>query len=369
MSDGSAAVVLFNRSSSAATITSGASEIGLGGSSSYALKDLWSGATSATSGAISASVPSHGAVMYRVTRGGSLAAPLGSGTHQVSDLAWLASANGWGPVERDRSNGEQAAGDGRTLTIGSTTYSKGLGVHADSAVHVWLGGSCSRFTAKVGVDAEAGSGRGSVRFAVYGDGRLLAYSDVKSGGQAATGLGVPTAGVKALELRVTDARDGVNYDHADWADAQVVCAATGTGRYVSDATWTSSANGWGPAERDQSNGEQPSGDGGVLSVAGVNYPKGVGGHAASDIALSVSGCERFVAVAGLDAETGGRGSVSFQVTADGATLYSSGTVTSGTAVVIDVDITGRSQLHLVVGNGGDTVDYDHADWAAPTLLC
>ncbi|MGH3714863.1 MAG: NPCBM/NEW2 domain-containing protein [Micromonosporaceae bacterium] len=307
--------------------------------------------------------------MYRVSRSGTLAAPRAAGTYQVSDLGWLASSNGWGPVEKDRSNGESAAGDGRTLTIGSTTYPKGLGVHADSAVHLWLGGSCRRFTARVGVDAEAGSGRGTVRFQVYGDGRLLAYSDVKTGGQAATALAVPTAGVKALELRVTAARDGINYDHADWADAQLVCGTAGTARYVSDTTWTSATNGWGPAERDQSNGEAAGGDGGTLSVAGVNYPKGVGAHAASDIAVSATGCERLVAVAGIDAETGGRGSVSFQVVADGTTIYSSGTLVPGTAAVIDLDVTGRSQLRLVVGNGADNIDFDHADWASAQLVC
>ncbi len=369
MSDGSVAVVLLNRGGSGTTITTSAAEVGLGGSSSYSLKDLWSGATVTSAGTISASVAAHGVVMYRVSRGGSLSVPPAAGTHQISDLSWLTSSNGWGPVERDRSNAEQPAGDGRTLSIGATTYAKGLGAHADSAVHVWLGGACRRLAAKVGVDDEVGSGRGTVRFAVYGDGRLLAYSDVKTGGQAATTLAVPTAGVKTLELRVTDARDGINYDHADWADAQVVCGGTAAGGYVSDRSWTSSSNGWGPAERDQSNGERPAGDGGVIAVAGAFYPKGVGTHAASDIAIPVSGCTRFVAVAGVDAETGGRGSVVFRIVGDSTTLYTTPTVTSGTPVTIDVDVTGRSQLHLVILDDGDGLSYDHADWAAASLLC
>jgi hypothetical protein len=46
-----------------------ASAIGLGGSSSYSLKDLWSKSSRTTTGAISASVPSHGTVVYRVARG------------------------------------------------------------------------------------------------------------------------------------------------------------------------------------------------------------------------------------------------------------------------------------------------------------
>ncbi|WP_222853583.1 NPCBM/NEW2 domain-containing protein [Fodinicola acaciae] len=369
MSDGSVAVVLFNRTAAAATVTTSAAAVGLGGSTAYGLKDLWSGATSTTNGGISATVPSHGVVMYRVSRAGTAQAALGAGSYQVSDLTWLDSSNGWGPVERDRSNGEQAAGDGRGLSIGGTAYARGLGAHADSAVHLWLGGSCTRFSSFVGIDDEVGAGKGAVRFAVYGDGQLLAYSDLKSGGQPATALNVPTAGVKALELRVTDGRDTIDDDHADWANAQVVCSATGTGSYVSDRTWSSAANGFGPAERDQSNGEQPAGDGNVQDIAGAFYPKGVGAHPDSDIAFAAGGCKRLVAVGGVDAENAGRGSVTLSVVGDSTTLYTSPTVTAGAPVVIDVDITGRTTVHLVVGNAGDGPDYDHADWGDVSLVC
>jgi alpha-galactosidase len=43
-------------------------------------------------------------------------------------------------------------------------------------------------------------------------------------------------------------------------------------------------------------------------------------------------------------------------------------VASG-AVPIDLDVTGRGALRLVVGDGGNGVDYDHADWADARLLC
>ena len=46
-------------------------------------------------------------------------------THAVSDLPFLSATNGWGPVERDTSNGEQAAGDGRPITINGVQYAKG----------------------------------------------------------------------------------------------------------------------------------------------------------------------------------------------------------------------------------------------------
>jgi len=372
MSDGSAAVVLFNRTASAATVSTSAAEIGLGGSSSYNLRNLWTTTNSTTTGAISASVPSHGAVMYRVSRAGTLAAPPAAGTHQVGDMAWLASSNGWGPAERNMSNGEQAAGDGRTLTINGNTYARGIGVHADSAVHIYLGRSCPLFTAFVGTDDEVTSADASQRFQVYGDGKLLAYSVIKRAADGPSRMTVATGGYSTLELRVTDARNnGINYDHADWGAATLTCTAPGSGSHVSDRTWTTSSNGWGPVERNQSNGEQPAGDGSVASTGGVLYVKAVGAHAASNVELSVSGCERFTASAGIDGEvTNSAASVVFSVIADGTTLYTSPTVTVASGpVTVDLNITGRTILRLVVGNAGNGINYDHATWADARLLC
>ena len=72
LANGDVAVALFNETAATATIGTTASAVGLGGASSYTLKDLWSKATTTTSGALSASVPSHGTVMYRVTKGGTV---------------------------------------------------------------------------------------------------------------------------------------------------------------------------------------------------------------------------------------------------------------------------------------------------------
>ncbi|MFG2001948.1 CBM35 domain-containing protein [Spirillospora sp. NPDC048911] len=70
LANGDRAVALSNETTSAATIGTTAAAIGLGGSASYTLKDLWSKATRSTTGAISASVPGHGTVLYRVSRNG-----------------------------------------------------------------------------------------------------------------------------------------------------------------------------------------------------------------------------------------------------------------------------------------------------------
>ena len=140
--------------------------------------------------------------------------------------------------------------------------------------------------------------------------------------------------------------------------------------YLSDLTWTSSTNGWGPVEKDRSNGEQGAGDGKPITLNTVVYPKGLGTHAASDVRYAISGCTSFQTDIGLDDEVGPNGSVVFQVYLDGTIAYDSGTMTGSTATkTINLDVTGKSELRLVVTNGGDTVDYDHADWANARITC
>jgi alpha-galactosidase len=66
LANGDVAVVLFNENSTTATISTSASAVGKSGASNYTLTDLWTGAVRTISSTISASVPGHGAVMYRV---------------------------------------------------------------------------------------------------------------------------------------------------------------------------------------------------------------------------------------------------------------------------------------------------------------
>jgi hypothetical protein len=150
-------------------------------------------------------------------------APPPSGTVAVSDLPFLSATNGWGPVERDTSNGETAAGDGRPITIAGRTYAKGLGTNSISDVQVYLGGKCTRFTADVGVDDEQ-NGAGTVTFQVLADGRSLVTTPVLLGHQAATAIDVDVTGAQALELVVGDGGDGNGNDHGDWAVPTLTCS-------------------------------------------------------------------------------------------------------------------------------------------------
>ncbi|SDK07815.1 NPCBM-associated, NEW3 domain of alpha-galactosidase [Lentzea albidocapillata subsp. violacea] len=141
---------------------------------------------------------------------------------QVSDLPFMSETNGWGPVERDRSNGENTGGDGAALSIGGVTYAKGLGTHAPSEVSVYLGRGCERLAAKIGLDDETEQ-PGSVAFQVFGDDKPLYDSGVIRGKGAAVPIDVDVSNVRMLSLRVTDGGDGRNFDHADWAEAALTC--------------------------------------------------------------------------------------------------------------------------------------------------
>jgi beta-galactosidase GanA len=146
-----------------------------------------------------------------------------AGQNQVSDLPWLGSINGWGPVERDLSVGEQAAGDGHPITINGTMYAKGLGTNAVSDVAVYLDGTCSRFTATVGMDDEKGN-TGTVTFSVVLDGKTLITTPTVTGSTPAISIDVPVTGGQVVDLIVGDAGDGNGNDHGDWANPVLTCS-------------------------------------------------------------------------------------------------------------------------------------------------
>ncbi|QJR16030.1 PQQ-dependent sugar dehydrogenase [Usitatibacter palustris] len=129
--------------------------------------------------------------------------------------------NGWGPFEKDRSNGEQGAADGRPMVIGGIPFNKGLGVHAPSDIRFNLGGTCSGvFVSDVGLDDEVGD-NGSVVFQVYLDNVIAYDSGLMRGSEGRKSLSVSVAGKTELRLVVTDGGDGNGYDHADWGAGRI----------------------------------------------------------------------------------------------------------------------------------------------------
>ncbi|MEV5954755.1 beta-galactosidase [Streptomyces sp. NPDC051987] len=152
--------------------------------------------------------------------------PLTAGEHHISDLPFQSSSNGWGPVERDQSNGENGQGDGLPLRLHDVTYAKGLGTHAASAVQVWLGGTCTAFHADLGLDQETygrSDGPATVAYTVLADGVPVYESGTVDRDTPTKTIDVAVTGARRLELDVSDAGDGNALDHADWADAKVTC--------------------------------------------------------------------------------------------------------------------------------------------------
>ena len=137
------------------------------------------------------------------------------------------------------------------------------------------------------------------------------------------------------------------------------------GVYLSDIPWVSATVGWAQIQKDKSI------DGNPISLLGTSgpviYKKGIGTHAKSEIIYDISNknYKRFNAYVGIDQEASGKGgTVVFQVFLDGTKVFDSGSMNYNTpAKFVDVDITGKKELKLVVGDGGNGNGNDHADWA------
>ncbi|MFD3328089.1 NPCBM/NEW2 domain-containing protein [Streptomyces sp. NPDC058701] len=110
------------------------------------------------------------------------------------------------------------------MTIGGTTFTKGLGVHAVSELTYFLAGRCTTLTARVGVDDEASNAAASVVFQVLRDGTKVTDSGTLTAADAARTLTTDLTGAREITLAVTDAGNGNAYNHADWAEPVITCS-------------------------------------------------------------------------------------------------------------------------------------------------
>ncbi len=133
-----------------------------------------------------------------------------------------------------------------------------------------------------------------------------------------------------------------------------------------DTVWLTSLDltkmhqGWGQPQKDKSVTERP------LSIAGHKFQRGVGTHAVSRLWVDLGGnAEMFLASVGVDDDAlNNPGSVVFKVVGDGKKLWESEIKRPGDAAKkVSIDIHGIKYLVLLVGDAGDGVSYDHADWA------
>ncbi|HVT11931.1 MAG TPA: NPCBM/NEW2 domain-containing protein [Fimbriimonadaceae bacterium] len=116
--------------------------------------------------------------------------------------------------------------EGHSLKIGGVAFEHGVGTHAVSEFRIKLSGGAQAFTSQVGVDDET-QGRGTVEFEVWVDGKRKWSSGKMSGKMPPKACEVSLSGAKEMTLVVQDADDGIDYDHADWADAMIALKPNG----------------------------------------------------------------------------------------------------------------------------------------------
>ncbi|MEU5907308.1 alpha-galactosidase [Micromonospora sp. NPDC047467] len=156
LANGDVAVALFNQGGSATTISTTAAAIGKSGNS-FTLVDAWSNATTSSSGTISASVPAHGTVVYRVSGGGTTTPPPTTSSALASaasgrclDVPNSNTANGTQPVIWDCNGAanQRWTANGQTLQSLGKCLDAPLNASAGAKVQIWdcNGGANQRWT-------------------------------------------------------------------------------------------------------------------------------------------------------------------------------------------------------------------------------
>ena len=102
-----------------------------------------------------------------------------------------------------------------------------------------------------------------------------------------------------------------------------------------------------------------------IRLGGVTYDGGIGVQAQSEFFGLLNGrASLFHALAGVDDQTEGRGSVLFEVWVDNEKVFDSGVLRGGMPPAeISVPLTGAQVMDLVITDAGDGNDHDLANWA------
>ncbi|MET7619392.1 NPCBM/NEW2 domain-containing protein [Streptomyces sp. NPDC005408] len=346
LAGGDIAVALFNESDQTATVGTTAAELGLPKRAGYVLRDLWQHQDAHTAGAISATLPAHGTALYRVK----------------ADADWwkappAAELGLHLPVVAEGVPGNITPA-GQAFTAKVTTTNQG---------RTPLLAPRLTLTAPDGWQIEALGGTGTP---VLTTGRTL------TGRWRITPPAAAPPGTAPLSATVTF--HTVGHGRVERQADETLTVPAGVPAGVSDLgtiDWAWASNGYGPVERNMSNGGAKGGDGKALTVNGVTYPKGLGTHAPVQLIYYLGGrCTAFATEVGVDDERDprepGQGTVTAEIWADGAKRADSGLRTwQDPAVPLKADLTGATYLRLVGTIGPDTNRYDRIDWAAPVLTC
>jgi alpha-galactosidase len=155
LANGDVAVALFNQGGTTTTISTTAAAVGKSGTS-FTLRDAWTGATTTSTGGITAGVPGHGTVVYRVSGGTTTPPPSGSALVSAAsgrclDVPDSATANGTQPVIWDCNGGanQRWTFTGQSIQALGKCLDAPLNATAGAKVQIWdcNGGTNQQWTA------------------------------------------------------------------------------------------------------------------------------------------------------------------------------------------------------------------------------
>ncbi len=139
--------------------------------------------------------------------------------------------------------------------------------------------------------------------------------------------------------------------------------------YLSNYSPLSAKQSWGNLNQDKTVNGNP------LTLKGKTYDKGLGTHTRSEVVYAISefDAKYFKALVGMDDETNGTGR--FQIFLDNGQgfsqkpVYQSPILKTGDAPQkVSVDISTAQKIKLVVTDGGDNINGDHADWVKARVI-
>ncbi len=145
------------------------------------------------------------------------------------DIPSVEKDNGWWLEKADLTAMEQdwlspnvnMSCDNNKLYIDGERFKRGVGTHAVSKIMINVHGTGERIKGAVGVDDESGE-KATVEFYILGDKKILWESNRMMKGYEAKQFDVDISGIKKLALYVSDAGDGIYYDHADWVNVRIL---------------------------------------------------------------------------------------------------------------------------------------------------
>jgi alpha-galactosidase len=323
LAGGDHAIALYNATDSLATIDIPVNETGLPSARGYRLHDVWSGNVRQAKSVISAAVPAHGTVVYRVRPHSSDLEPLVTTGATMDTLVP-------GP-------------DGETLT--TTVTNRGSAVR------------------KVSVTVQTPAGWTATATSPTRR-RNLGTNESLTTTWRVTAPEGQTAGEHPLEVTA-----GYEWNHRPGTStselmATVVTAPQDGRRHLSTVRPVSTT---GQVETDTSHGS-------LLTIAGQVFTRGLGTTAPSEILYYLGGrCSTLTTDVGLDDTAAEAVPATFTIRADETVAVSASALAGEPPRTLTADLTGANWLRLTTTGSGPAPDgttiNDHTDWAAPVLTC